>query len=107
MMGYYKNLLVKDNYPVNTFNNRVVALLQDFVAPFWLFTRSEFSLEYLGMDDELMQTGIRMQSTTSVKVGSRLVKKTEFEFIVGVHGLDRFVIHEQGKSTEVKYVSGR
>ena len=107
MMGYYKNLLVKDNYPVNTFNNRVVALLQDFVAPFWLFTRSEFSLEYLGMDDELMQTGIRMQSTTSVKVGSRVVKKTEFEFIVGAHGLDRFVIHEQGKSTEVKYVSGR
>jgi hypothetical protein len=107
MMGYYRNLLVNDIYPVNTFNNRLVALLQDFVAPFWLFTRSEYSLKYLGMDDELMQTGIRMRSTTSVKVGRRIVKKIEFEFFVGTHGLDRFVIHEQGKPTEVKYVSGR
>lgn len=107
MMGYYRDLLVKDNYPVNTFNNQLIALLQDFVAPFWLFTRSEYSLVYLDMDDELMQTGIRMRSTTSVKVGNRNLKKIEFELFVGPHGLDRFVIHEQGRSTEVKYVSGR
>ena len=107
MMGYYKDLLVNDIYPVNTFNNRLVALLQDFIAPFWIFTRSEYSLVYLGMDDELMQTGIRIQSTTSVIVGSRNVKKMEFELFVGPHGLDRFVIHEKERSTEVKLVSDR
>ncbi len=80
MMGYYRDLLVNDIYPVNTFNNRMVALLQDFVAPFWLFTRSEYSLVYLGMDDELMQTGIRMRSTTSVKVGNRNVKKLNLNY---------------------------
>lgn len=106
-MGYYRNLLVKDIYPVNTFNNRLLALLQDTVAPFWLFTRSEYSLQYVGMDDELMQTHLRLQSTTSVKIGIRIVKKIEFEFFVGPHGLDRFVIHEKERSTEVKLVSDR
>jgi urea transporter len=107
MTGYYPNLLVRDIYPVNTFNNRMFALLQDAVAPFWLFTRSEYSLVYVGMDDELMQTGIRLKSTTSVKVGRRNIRKIEFELFIGAHGLDRFVIHEQGKSTEVEFVSGR
>lgn len=106
-MGYYKDLLVNDLYPVNTFNNGLVAFLQDFVAPFWFFTRSQYSLVYLGMDDELMQTDIRLQSTTSVKIGSHLVKKIEFELFVGSHGLDRFVIHENERLTEVRLVSSR
>jgi murein DD-endopeptidase MepM/ murein hydrolase activator NlpD len=107
MMGYYKNLLVSDIYPVNTFNNRMIAVLQDFVAPFWLFTRSEYSLEYLGMDDELMQTGIRMRSATSVKIGNHILKRIGFELFIGSHGLERFVIHENEKLTEIRLVSSR
>jgi hypothetical protein len=106
-MGYYRDLLVKDTYPVNTFNNALVALLQDFAAPFWLFSRSEFSLVYIGMDDELMQTDIHLRSATSVKIGNRVVKKIEFEFFVGSHGLDRFVIHENERLTEVRLTGGR
>ena len=106
-MGYYRNLLVKDQYPVNTFSNSLVGLVQDFVAPFALFTRSEYSLRYIGMDDALMQTNIRLRSEVSAMIGRHEIKKIECEMFVGVHGLERFIIHENDKETEVKLVSGR
>ena len=106
-MGYYRNLLVRDQYPVNTFNNPLVGLMQDFVAPFMLFTRSEFSLKYLGMDDALMQTNIRLRSEVSARIGRHEIKKMECEMFIGNHGLERFIISENEKETEAKLVSGR
>ncbi|MCX6268798.1 MAG: urea transporter [Bacteroidetes bacterium] len=107
MMGYYHNLLVKDQYPVNTFNNRVAGLIQDFVAPFVLFTRSEYSLRYLGMDDALMQTNIRLRSEVSARIGRHEIKRMGCDLFVGADGLERFAIHENEKETEVKLIRGR
>ncbi|MCX6304518.1 MAG: urea transporter [Bacteroidetes bacterium] len=107
MMGYYRNLLVKDQYPVNTFNNQFVGLIQDFLAPFILFTRSEYSLKYLGMDDALMQTNIRLRSEISARIGKHQVRQMACEMYIGTQGLERFVILENETETEVKLVSGR
>jgi urea transporter/murein DD-endopeptidase MepM/ murein hydrolase activator NlpD len=106
MMGYYSNLLVKDSFPLNTFNSWFVQLGQDFIAPFWIFSRSEFSLRYLDMGDPLMQTNIHLQSLVSAKVGNREIKKMECDLLVGPHGLDQFIIHENEKTILVKLVSG-
>jgi urea transporter/murein DD-endopeptidase MepM/ murein hydrolase activator NlpD len=106
MMGYYRNLLVKDQYPVNTFNSRLAGLIQDFMAPFFLFTRTEYSLRYLGMDDALMQTNIRLHSEVSARIGNHEIRKMECELFIGTRGLERFIIHENEKETVVKLVSG-
>ncbi len=107
MMGYYPNLLVKDQYPVNTFNNRLAGLLQDFVAPFVLFTKTEYTLRYLAMDDELMQTNILLNSEVSARIGGHEIKKMLCEMFVGPHGLERFTFRENEKETVVKLMSGR
>ena len=107
MLGYYKDLQVKDQYPVNTFNNALAGLVQDFVSPFIIFTRSEYLLSYLGMDDALMQTNIRLRSEVSARIGSYELKKMECNLFIGIHGLERFIIRENEKETAVKMVSGR
>jgi urea transporter/murein DD-endopeptidase MepM/ murein hydrolase activator NlpD len=107
MMGYYPNLLVKDQYPVNTFNNRLAGLLQDFVAPFVLFTKTEYTLRYLAMDDELMQTNILLNSEVSARIGGHEIKKMLCEMFVGPLGLERFTFRENEKETVVKLMSGR
>ncbi len=107
MLGYYRNLLVKDQYPVNTFNNRIAGFFQDFAAPFILFTRSEYLLSYIGMEDAIMQTNIRLRSEVSARVGKMEIKKMECEMFVCTHGLERFTIHENENTTEVKLLSGR
>jgi urea transporter/murein DD-endopeptidase MepM/ murein hydrolase activator NlpD len=105
MMGYYRNLVVKDTYPVHTFNNWIVGLLQDFTAPFFLFIRSEFSLSYLGMEDELMQSGIRLRSVTRASIGSQEIRKTECEMQIGMQGIERIVFYEKDKETEIKLIT--
>jgi murein DD-endopeptidase MepM/ murein hydrolase activator NlpD len=105
MMGYYRNLQVSDTFPVNTFNNKLVAIIQDFISPFWFFIRSEYSLEYLGMDDELRQTDIRLRSEASVLIGSHILKKFGFELFVNASGLKHFSISENERMTEVINVS--
>jgi hypothetical protein len=107
MMGYYPGLLVKDQYPVNTFNNRLAGLAQDFVAPFAIFTRPEFILMYLEMEDALMQTNIRLRSNVTARIGRHVIREMECEMFVGPHGLGRFIIRENEKETEVKLVGGR
>ncbi|TRZ75341.1 MAG: peptidase M23 [Bacteroidetes bacterium] len=107
MMGYYPKLQVKDIYPVYTFGNRLLGLLQDFVAPFLLFIRSEYSLHYDGMDDELKLTGIHLRSVSSASVAGREIKRMECEMFIGPQGLERFVIRENRKTTKVKLVIER
>ena len=107
MMGYYRNLLVKDQFPANMFNNRMIGFLQDFVAPFILFTRSEYNLRYLGMDDALMQTNIRLRSEVSEKIGNRELKKMACELFIGSQGLDQFIIRENETEIKVKRVCGQ
>ncbi|MCX6242464.1 MAG: urea transporter [Bacteroidetes bacterium] len=105
MMGYYPGLLVKDSYPIYTFSNPILGLLQDFVAPFFLFISSEYSMNYTRMEDEVMQTGIRLKSLASAKVGRREVKRMECELFIGAHGLQEFVIKENNITTQVKLAS--
>lgn len=105
MTGYYENMVLKDQFPVNAFSNSMIRFLQDCIAPFWIFSRSEYTLRYLGMDDALMKTNIHLRSRVSAKVGSREVKDLEFEMFVDQHGLENFTIHENGRITEVKRVS--
>lgn len=101
MMGYYPNLLVKDSYPIYTFNNKILGLLQDFVAPFFTFIRSEYNLHYLSMEDDLTQTGIRLRSVTSATIGRREIKSMECDMFAGPHGLEQFAIHEKEKTTHI------
>jgi hypothetical protein len=107
MMGYYKNLLVTDNFPVNTFNNHFLGILQDFIAPFYIFAHAGYSIRYVAMEDELMQSGIKLHSITSARVGKHEIKKMECDLFVGPHGLERFTILVNGQKTEVILVHER
>ena len=102
MMGYYPNLLVKDQLPVNTFNGPLVRLVQDFLAPFLIFSHSEYTLRYLGMDDILMHTNIRLRSIVTTRIGKQEIKTLECELFIGSGGLERFVILEKKQLTEVR-----
>jgi urea transporter len=107
MTGYYRNLQVKDNFPVNTFNNRFLGILQDCVAPFYIFARADFSLFYVSMDDELMQSNIRLHSVTCAMIGRHEINKIECDLFVGQHGLERFIIYERELTTEVTLLHER
>jgi hypothetical protein len=101
MTGYYRNLTVTDNYPVNTFTNRALGLLQDFAAPFFLFTRSGFTLNYGNMDDELLRSNIHLHSTTTAWFARFELQRIECDLFVGARGIEKFTIRKRGTTTQV------
>jgi len=107
MTGFYPRLLVTDQLPVNTFGNRITGILQDFAAPFHVFVRADYRLEYLSMEDALMQTGIRLRSEVVARLGRLQLKRLACEFKVGPGGLEQFTIHENGLQTEVRLPESR
>jgi len=106
MLGYYKNLMVTDTYPLDVFNHPLLIILQDLIAPFWIFMRSEFTLHYQGMEDDLMQTNIRLQSDTCSRIGKFVTKRLEFECYITDLGLETFTIIRHGQRIEFKLVTG-
>lgn len=93
-MGYYRDLLVRDQYPLNAFSSLFIRLVQDLVAPFTIFLTSEYSLRFLDMEDEVMQTGILLRSETSARVAGLETRKMHCEMHIGQKGLERFTICE-------------
>lgn len=106
MMGYYPDLVVKDTFPVHTFNNTPIRIIQDFAAPFVRLTKSEYTLHYLSMEDDLSQIGIRLKSVTRASIGNFELKKLVCEMFIGSHGIEQIVFHEKQKSTEITLIAG-
>lgn len=106
MSGFYPGLVVKDSLPVHTFNNTPIRLIQDFIAPFFRLTRSAYTMQYLSMEDDLAQTGIRLRSETLATVGKHELKKLICEIYVGGNGIEQIIFHEKQRSTMITMNSG-
>jgi len=103
-LGHYNDLLVSDHYPNHTFNKPLLIFFQDFIAPFWLFTRSIYQLHYLKMEDELMQSTIHLRSETRVNIGKWNTKKLDSELFIGPDGIERLLFRDHVKSIEAKLI---
>ena len=53
MTGFYKKLTLRDQYPVYLLNNRIILFFQDFVAPFFMFIKADYTLHYDYINDPM------------------------------------------------------
>lgn len=104
--GFYKDLRVRDTFPLSVLTNKGIVFLQDFIAPFWLFMKPEYELEYLRMEDNFTSTSVFLHSLIQLRIGKHVLRKVEFEFEVSRKGLEKLMITEKGKRTEIIRVAG-
>ena len=102
--GFYKNLLVRDSFPLSLVTNKGVIFLQDFIAPFWLFMKPEFEMEYVKLEDNFTNTNLLLRSTMQLKIGKYVLRKIEFEFEISRNGLTSLSIIEKDRKVEVNAV---
>ena len=92
LSGFYKNLLITDSYPLSALNNKFLIFFQDFVAPFFLFMKSVYTLKYLSIDEVFDESTILLKSKTEVKFGRKITKKLDFDFEIDNEGIHKFTI---------------
>jgi len=98
--GFYKGLKITDNYPIHMLNNKGLVFFQDFIAPFYLFVKSRFELEYKTMNDKLTDSHIFFQSNSIVKHGSKKTRDIKFQFEVESNRIKKFTIIDGDKKIE-------
>ncbi len=78
-LGYYPNFKLIDNVPVHQIFNQRKLLIQDFIAPFYLYLNAWYEMNSITIDNELNTKAIQIQSVIKIRK-----KKSEsiFQFVI-------------------------
>ena len=98
LLGYYENTTIKDNIPLIHFNNKVIQFFQDFVAPFYLFTKASHSSIFTYADNVYAPQQLMIKTEIETKLFNYSFKKIHFEMELKEHKLHRFTIHNKQKT---------
>jgi len=104
--GYYKDLVIDDQYPLNIFYNSSLIFLQDIAAPFYLFMRSTFTLKYFQMKEDFINSRIEMRSHAKVTVGNKVLKSINFNISVENKQIEKFEITEGARKITLRCKKG-
>ncbi len=90
--GFYKNLIVTDTYPLAVLQQNLIKFFQDFVAPFYIFMKAEYRLEYLKQKDDLGSGEMWMKARSGLKFFGRKRKSLEFDFHISNGRIESFEV---------------
>jgi urea transporter/murein DD-endopeptidase MepM/ murein hydrolase activator NlpD len=90
--GFYPNLLINDEFPITVSGKGLLKLLQDFVAPFYIFIHARYEMKYISMKDELEQRQITLSSTAYTFYGKKESRRTEFEFYIDNDCIEKITV---------------
>jgi len=97
-LGFYRNIEIEDHFPLNLVMNKFALFIQDFTAPFLKFVRSEYSLKYDHIDNELMTSRICLASSSSNYFAGRTSSGYNFMIEIDENGISSIKVNNAGIS---------
>jgi len=97
IFGFYRGLKIRDQFPINVLSRGILKYIQDFVAPFYLFTKSKFELEYLKSSDNFSTAEMHLHSEVSLDIPFKTSNKLSFDFFFKGDAIEQFIIYENLK----------
>lgn len=104
MTGFYKNLQLTDNYPLNNTANNLLLIFQDFIAPFYIFMKSNYQLNYISKKDDFTDSDIILHSKTEIKIGNFTTKELNYEIQILNNLIDTFTVQQRDKKLIAKRI---
>ena len=98
LYGYYKDIELEDTFPVNTLNSGLLILLQDFVAPFFMFLKTKYRMKYVSKTEDLSDSSIELQSQVDICVGGVSLKRFTFAVSVQKDRIASFTVTHNNKT---------
>jgi len=79
LKSFYQDIEYDDSLPLTLFNNKIMLMLQDIFAPFYIFTKSKYQCKYNQCEKYLNNSKINMESSITVKILGNTLKKINFK----------------------------
>ncbi len=95
--AFYKNMQLKDNYPLTVYPNKMWLFLQDICIPFFRFLKAEFTLNYKSLEKGKAE---RIVLESSSAFGRRKRVNDTFRFLIRLtpKGIEKLEINHLGKT---------
>ncbi len=96
-LGYYPNFSLQDDIPVHQIFKPVTVLLQDFIAPFYLYLKSKYQITNIIIDNELNTKEIIINSDITTQIGNRTNTPFRFSITFTDKGIRTVTIVQENK----------
>lgn len=97
LLAAYMQSEITDTFPLIHFNNKVVQLLQDFVAPFFLFTKANYSAGVTLCDNYNKPKLMSIHSSATAMLFGKTIQQKQFEMSYSENALQSFSIIQQNE----------
>lgn len=97
IFGFYRGLKLEDHFPLNVLTHGLLRYLQDFFAPFYLFTKSGYKLEYEKSTGHISKPEVQLHSEATVSLPFKSVRQISFDLFLHDDSLRKFIIRENQK----------
>ena len=96
--GFYKDIEVRDSYPLHLVYGKIRLLLQDLLAPFYLYLHADYRLKYTYLDNPVMPALIKTESAVRTRRGNRETgREIRFSMEITEKGILRLVVSDGNK----------
>lgn len=104
--GFHSNLFISDELPLTLLKSRASKVLQDFIAPFGVYSKYEYRMKYLKMNDLMNQDEIEVESEVSYRLFWRKSLEIKTRAFFSQNRLSKIVFDKKGKTINVTFRSG-
>jgi len=101
-MGFYRDMKVYDEYPLNLYVRKGILLIQDFLAPFFRFIKSEYSLHYKDVDSQVAPSSVELESYATNYFAGKVTRKTKI--LIGINEKGIYSIGVNARSIKISAV---
>ena len=98
--GFYQDLTITDRYPLNLIYSQPLLGLQDVLAPFWIFLRSDFQMSYDWIDSDMAPSEIRLVSSARNSVAGKALSSFSFTLLLNQQGIHKFTVASKNLQLE-------
>ncbi len=92
LLGYYQDISIEDQLPLIHFNNKAANLIQDFIAPVYLFTKANYQSHFICADDIHSPEHIEMKSVVTTTIFNTVLKQIAFDILLKNDTIQQFTI---------------
>ena len=100
LLGYYPDLTIKDSIDIGLFNHPISLWFQDIIAPFYLFKKVSYQVNFKQIDDMIAPTYIVMESKIEAYNFNSKTKERNYKLVIQDSKLMQIVINPNQKSAQ-------
>ena len=100
-----KNMVIKDNYPIQVFGMHIARWLQDIISPFYIFIKMKYEAEIAGSQDVLGGGSIQCTSKLIQQLFGWPTQKKTFEIEISNGQIQSFTSNSKNQKLTVQCVA--